>query len=70
MFLFHFFFNLWCLLLSFAFSDWGREGTLHLKLALTWVLADAEGGQSWTLPLPFLISFVSFQTMPNPVLFT
>ena len=40
MFLFHFFFNLWCLLLSFAFSDWGREGTLHLKLALTWVLAD------------------------------
>ena len=27
-------------LLSFAFSDWGCEGTLHLKLALTWVLAD------------------------------
>ena len=29
MFLFHFYFNVWYILLSFAFSNWGHEGTLH-----------------------------------------
>ena len=29
MFLFHFSFNVWCLLLSFAFLDRGHAGTLH-----------------------------------------